>query len=588
MRALQEFIEMEVLHEEGTPERMLSPEDVQRIVTLNGRLPLDERMDAFTFETSEYLRRVLDPSRLNGDIQSNLKNQRRFALYLNSLGYLQVKAAGDSNPSYPFNIVTWHLGDFTLPEALASNARASILKLNYDEKAAQSLYLAELKRAYDAGVLRHIVEGLIDALEHVESVVFYVADRVFACAERMNNLVGSKRGIGELDELSNKPLSLWGSHHVLIVATLHSLFIAGKSIKFEEFNGCNLYASTVYRRLATLRSSYEAALGFAPQSILAYSDSPFSLARSVARLSDQLIGRRWLRYRKVSGLTLRKTESLIRTSERTLGPVFRNEIDRVSSDWSVVISKDQSETEQFTTLVEHAIGDRVSSENGGKLSSLIQVVLKSAIFCTNSDYSMSSSLRAPGLLCRDSTSEIQQSLHALTPKHFFCEIASSSHLANQKADHLTQDIFSPVQRRMEFNRWHFVVGNLPRSVIHRSRHYFFPPVLPDISNYSSMSHAAHNKADVRFAIRSPGPDVSEEPLLLFGLPYWGFYDCRVVRVSGEPFTEGELITVRAHSQMIGVIWRLVCSHLSKSVELRTIDVFTEAQPGKGIVHILDE
>ncbi|WP_172331658.1 hypothetical protein [Mangrovicoccus sp. HB161399] len=578
---------MEILHEEEASERMLSPEDVQRIITLNYSLPLDERLDTFSFETSEYLRRAVDTSRLEENIQSNPQNQRRFALYLNSLGYLQVKAAGNSHSSYPFNIVTWHLGDFALPEALASNAQASIFKLNNDEMVAQGLYFNELKRANNAGVLHHIVEGLIDALEHVESVVFYVADRIFACAERMNNLVGSKRGIGELDELTKKPFTLWGSHHVLIVATLHSLFITGKSIKFEEFNGCNLYASRVYRRIAALRSDYETALGFAPQSILAYSDSPFSLARSVARLSDQLIGRRWLRYRRVSGLTLQKSERLIRTSERTLGPIFRNDINRVSSEWSVDISKDQSETSQFTTLVNHAIEARISSGSGSKLSALIQVVLKSAIFCTKADYSMSSSLRAPGLLCQDSTSDIQENLHQLTPKHFFCEIASSSHLANQKADQLIQDIFSPVQRRMEFNRWHFVVGNLPRSVIHRSRHYFFPPVLPDISNYSSMSHAAHNKADVRFAIRSPGPDVSEEPLLLFGLPYWGFYDCRVVRVSGEPFTEEELITVRAHSQMIGVIWRLVSSHLSNGVELRTIDVFTEAQPGNGAVHMLD-
>ena len=41
-----------------------------------------------------------------------------------------------------------------------------------------------------------------------------------------------------------------------------------------------------------------------------------------------------------------------------------------------------------------------------------------------------------------------------------------------------QAIAASVQKRMMFNRWHFIPGNVERERVPRTRHWYYPPLVP--------------------------------------------------------------------------------------------------------------
>jgi len=144
---------------------------------------------------------------------------------------------------------------------------------------------------------------------------------------------------------------------------------------------------------------------------------------------------------------------------------------------------------------------------------------------------------------------------SLKPKDFYCCITSRPALRALIGPAIVDDVYRPVQTRMQFNRWHFICGSFPESDVPRDRHYFYPPLTPDLAEWSDVWHAGHTRAGVRYSVRVPGPDMSLGPLYIGGHPYRGFYDVRVVRVAGEPFTLDDLLVVRLHCLWMGALWR---------------------------------
>jgi hypothetical protein len=175
----------------------------------------------------------------------------------------------------------------------------------------------------------------------------------------------------------------------------------------------------------------------------------------------------------------------------------------------------------------------------------------------------------------------------LTPKDFFCCIVGSSHLARQFGSRLSGDVFRAVQARMQFNRWHFIPGNFPRSSVPDNRHYFYPPTMPDLAEWVDQFHAGHIRAAVRYSIRSPGPEILDVPLRISGHEFRGFYDVRVVRIEGAPFTIEDLRMVRAHSIWMGHIWRALVARCADSAVRAQLEI-TGFENGCGAVLEDDE
>jgi hypothetical protein len=196
------------------------------------------------------------------------------------------------------------------------------------------------------------------------------------------------------------------------------------------------------------------------------------------------------------------------------------------------------------------------------LESLIEDIVVSAVRTTDADYGMSSSLRRPGALSVDDLDALAAVVGTLRPKDFYCCIVGTERLQRRFGERLNGDVFRAVQARMQFNRWHFLPGNLPRRLVAADRHYFYPPVTPDIAEWVDQFHAGHARAAVRHCIRSPRPEIIEPPLQFGGQPFRGFCDVRVVRIDDRPFDLQDLTVVRAHSLWMGFVWRTIIASCS--------------------------
>lgn len=424
-----------------------------------------------------------------------------------------------------------------------------------------------LQRRAEAGELASVLDQVIDDVEHVESVCFYSGDTFFALIDRFNNLVDSKAGNGFLPRLRGVPFEQWTAQHVLIVGALHALFVSGSSVRFEEFNGAELTAQGVVSRLMELNTSYSNA---GCPATVAQTGDLFDLAVDIRRQTRSFVGRPQLRYRWIYALTFRKTERLLDDTRSDEDPMAHvAEFDALSREvMGCPIDPGLPQSLVFTQIASACMARDLrgvplvqpGSAASGWVEFLMERVVASAVHATGSDYGMSSSLRDIARLVVYDDAQLSDVIHALTPADFYTCFVSSGFSA--RLDPATANLIaSSVQKRMMFNRWHFIPGNLERGIISTSRHWYYPPLIPDIAVHSHVHRAAHARAQVKFSIRSPGPDMSRPPLHMGGHNYRGFYDIRVVRMSGTPYTTEELLRTRRRTLWLEAVFSVIANHL---------------------------
>ena len=320
------------------------------------------------------------------------------------------------------------------------------------------------------------------------------------------------------------------------------------------------------QRLHALGSSYATAL----QILFEPLGHPFELGGQVGALAKCLKDKPWVRYRRVNGITFQKQEHCIQlTADQTSQQIVKTSLHLLRSKWPCAAA--DFARAFFSQVAQKAIeascletelqpsGQAPYAGATSALERLIEDVVISAVQATDADYGMSSSLRRPGELFVDTTAELAAAVGALCPKDFYCCIAGTGELQQRFGERLNGDVFRAVQARMQFNRWHFVPGNLPRSLVADDRHYFYPPVMPDLAEWVDQFHAGHVRA--RCAIPSDRrSEIIDAPLEISGHEFCGFYDVRVVRVDDKPFDIQDLVIVRTHS-MDEYIWRTIMNCL---------------------------
>lgn len=485
-------------------------------------------------------------------------------LYMSSLGRLHIRPAAEQPAAFPVVDIGYvHLSDGAAEEIQASLAAA----LKEEE-----IYFLALERALAVtaatGELPNVLQQVMDHVQHVESVCFYVGDRFLALIDRFGNLVETKRDAGGfLSALPGKSYSEWSKEEILVVAGLHALFLSGRSVRFEEFNGAALTATALWQKLYQLRSMYSLA---APPPDKLPSTDLFQLARSIRSHSVAVDQSGAVRYRQTYGLTFQKTERVL--ASNCPNEASLTYLDEFGGTYRELIGRsprsDLSERQFF-----HEIGMEAAKRDAssfpclsgsraatGWIEYLMECVVASALHATTADYAMSSSLRNLSILFEPDEATLIEQIHGLKTSDFFTCFVSSD-FAGRLDKQLADAIANSVQRRMMFNRWHFIPGNLDRSNVSSDRHWYYPPVLPDIAAHSDMHRAAHAKAQVKFSIRAPGPDMSRPPLLINGRPYRGFYDVRVVRMEGEEFTTEDMLRVRRRTLWLESIYGAVLSHV---------------------------
>ncbi|KVC59164.1 hypothetical protein [Burkholderia stagnalis] len=505
--------------------------------------------------------------RIDGDTPADVAGGTTLALYVNSLGRLHIRPASEPKVAYEERDSWVDLGTVTVGDDVLAEIDTALAAWRAIERRSFAEVRAAMDRAQAEGNLSRILEEVIDHVEHVESVCFYVGDRFFALIDRFTNLIDSKTGKGHLPRLRELPYAEWSEEDVLIVAALNALFLSGRSVRFEEFNGALLTAQDVVGRLNQLAASYTDA---GCEVAVPLDLDLFERAQKIREQTLCAIGKPWLRYRWIYGLNFQKTERILHSAVST--EAHDQWYREFGDDFRQFVSPHGEfappEYVAMALLANAAIARDVAGvpcEAGSAavtswIEYLIEKTVASAVLATGSDYGMSSSLRDIGQLVTYDEPTLIDTVHALTPASFFTAYVSHKTIARY-GDAESKMIASSVQKRMQFNRWHFIPGNFERPLIRSSRHWYYPPLVPDISSHSDMHRAAHNRARVKYSIRVPGPDMSRPPLNIAGQRYRGFYDVRIVRAEGDEYSTEDMLRVRRRTLWLEALYTALVNYL---------------------------
>lgn len=501
--------------------------------------------------------------KLEGDVDSV------FRLYINPLGRLHIRPIQDELVAYAEEEIPVVLGAVRLNRDQSKTVSMRVAAYRETEARAFHQIKEALDGVVESGQIETVLEAVIDHVEHVESVCFYVGDCFYALIDRYVNLIDDKRNPGYLSRLRDVEYQDWTSDEVLVVAALHALFTSGRSVRFEEFNGALLSASALLKRLSELATAYEMA---GNEVSVGETLGLFARAEAIRQQTLRAPGKSWLRYRWIYGLNFQKTEKVLPTAcsdepedqwWNEFGTLFTelvgatpqtvpSEAVGMSQLAYAAIARDATRGASLVTH-EGVSTDDPAGASQGWLEFLMERIVASAVLAVGADYGMSSSLRAPEILNVYDEDVLRTVIHSLTPASFFtCFVGYD--LARRVGETEALAIASSVQKRMQFNRWHFIPGNLERPLIFKGRHWYYPPLIPDIAEHSDMHRAAHNRARVKYSIRCPGPDMSRPSLSIANHRYRGFYDVRVVRMEGHAFSTADMLRVRKRTLWLEAVY----------------------------------
>lgn len=500
-------------------------------------------------------------------VRTPAETESALAMYVNTLGRLHLRPASQPKISYGAEDKSIELGYVQADRAVLAEIDVEHESLLRAEAEAFAEVKAAVDRLYADNELPRVLEEVIDHVEHVESVSFYVGDRFFARIDRYVNLVDDKRGKGFLNALRDKVYADWNKDEILAVAALHALFISGRSVRFEEFNGVLLTARALISRLREISEGYRAA---GCEVEMPEGLGLFERAQVIREQTLRSPGKPWLRYRWIYGLNFQKVERVLPATQsneaddlwfREFGNDYRELVsDRAEFRPPEAVAMALLANACLARDVAGVPCDRGSAAVKSWIEYLMEKIVASAVIATKADYGMSSSLRDMSRLVTYHEATLIDAIHVLTPAHFFtCFV--SDHMIERLGREEANVIAMSVQKRMMFNRWHFIPGNLDRPLVRPTRHWYYPPLTPDIAEHSDMHRAAHNRARVKYSVRAPGPDMSRPALNIAGKRYRGFYDVRVVRMEGEGFTTEDMLRARRRTLWLEAVYEALANYL---------------------------
>lgn len=491
------------------------------------------------------------------------------------LGRLDVHLVDKPSPSEPLICVTrealsgvafWDvdqspapqsevLGWLRAPNEVLETVRAEASVAEAREAAELREIDAIVRDWAEAGELDDKVVEVADWVEHVETIYTFIGRDVFSKSDAGSNTLARDQ---LLNDLRKRPPDEWRPADRLFVVAAHCLLAGGRSTRLEEFNGRQLTATGLRQSLIDRYAHYCAASGQDPDNMHAL--SLLELADRVRELTAEVDRSRWLRYRRVHGMTFVKNEYLadfaLRDPERMPNLVAEHGWVNLGVPESGDVRADLRAM-TLAAAASDAGDDGPDLADGGALGELLAAIVMSAIILTHSDYGMSSAVRDLARMRGTRPRDLDPLLTLRRADFFCCCLPHVTRMSEFVGDEDTVSILWRVAQRMMFNRWHFVPGEFDRKVIPQQRHYYYPPQLPDIAVHANYHHGGHIASKVRFSIRAPGPQAWLPPFEVFGQSFRGCYDIRLVRTQGPPYTLAELFDAERHCALVDELWRTV-------------------------------
>lgn len=399
---------------------------------------------------------------------------------------------------------------------------------------------------------QRVTAGLAFAAEHMAPLIYYVGDR---CISNFYDV--GKSGFALETTLSDALHQVAERREradieVLTAAyCLHLALSSGGYTRLEELNSRQLSLSSIHNFFDGKRSFYEQHCG-CPVEACFDSASLTEKAAALARTRQTITTRQRL-IRLISGPNLLKREAVL-----PIPPVSVRDIDAPAS---VELPSDSSVRSQISSVrFEELLGtalvpdDQLSSFTSS-LEYLIDRVVAEAVARTNSDFGMTRSVRDyrgfANVLHRRQTAVAC----AWSQAAYFCHVVPSAPVLKQFSTKSLLITLNAISARMRFNTWHYVPSYFEVADIPAERGWFTAPQMADIADDSDQHHTGHVHATVRYSIRSPlplriGRDVRP-----------GFIDLRLMRQSGDPYSQGDLITAIAYTEALQFLYQSLMNHV---------------------------
>ncbi len=380
--------------------------------------------------------------------------------------------------------------------------------------------------------------------------VLYQQERQYTNFREANNLTGKTLWPGHpdcvLSSLRGLPLELWSDHDVQLIVCLTLLIRSAGFGRVEEANNTQLTVDHVAHMLERIRRGYNGVPGGTPVAPAA--------ARTVAALNDLAVALRTRRaeagrgaqlYREIHGALMHKIERVAQApGERA----------RAREDAMVARLTERLPLSGATL---HELGEDLAAAPGWLagpaggfgtgLEHLVHETVAAVTEVFEADFTMSRGMRSLPALIEALREERWPEICDWDITRFFCCVvpdpSAARHYGGSAA--ALADAAWAMSSRMQYNSWHFIAGNLPRTDEVAARDHFVPPTIPDVAFYSDQHHHGHVNNKVRFSIRSP------QAVEVAGRVFDGFIDLRLLRCAGTPFDEQDLLAVHRVSALVG-------------------------------------
>ncbi|PDO09261.1 MAG: hypothetical protein BLM47_13600 [Candidatus Reconcilbacillus cellulovorans] len=451
-----------------------------------------------------------------------------------------------------------------------------------------------LKRAEDAplyeSAVRHMRERSTRELnemldfcsfvcDHIAPVLLYAEEETYTNFYEYNNLLEGGNSRGALfSRLAKTPLSGWTRRETWFVYSLYYLLKSGPPARGEEFNGCQLNPAALREFFLRKFAEYgDGSPEVAAEAEAFYAADIPEQAEMLRRFRARVADRR-LFFRDINGLNLLKKEVSMPKNA-----VCVDNSDALPGELRRCLSArcglDVANFGEFHTAVREWISRSVArhrpdTEDDGvlrPLEELVYAIVRTAVLDLDSDIGMSRSIRDYAAFVRAVRDGRFRDLCALKQTDYFCCVVPSPNIARAMQDRseTLAGVLKAIAMRMQYNSWHYLPGNFPAETVPPDRHFYFPPEMPDMAEWSDQHHKGHILASVRYSIRSP------HHVSLDGKKFLAFFDLRLMRQSGRPYTTAELMEAIRYTRALYAVYQTLLDEAAAGALPFRFEAFTK-------------
>ncbi|MFD9359763.1 hypothetical protein [Streptomyces sp. NPDC060031] len=451
------------------------------------------------------------------------------------------------------------------PLSVTAKLVAGVLRVPWSARAVAD-YHAEISRAADRFAqsvadcrdwLRSLgpqgrdeaLEALKEAAQRTAPFMLYQEDRQYTNFRDGNTVTGKTLWPGHpdcfLSALQGLPLELWPDSDAVMVTCLTLLIRSAGYARIEEANGTQLSLEHVAYQLEQNRRHYNDVPGgeeVARPATASVADLD-TLARALFERRKGVLADAQL-YREIHGALVHKIE---RVAE-PYGDEARAREAAVTARLTARLPLAGADLDELGDAL--AAAPQWLAEPHGQfgtgLESLVYEAVAAATDAFDADFSMSRGLRSLPRLIEALRGESWAEIVDWGITEFFCCVVPRAEARTYFADSSARlaDTAWAMSSRMQYNSWHFIAGNLPKTSEIEARDHFVPPTIPDIAFYSDQHHHGHVNNMVRFTVRSP------HAVEVLDRKFNGFMDLRLLRCEGAPFSTQDMLAAHRTSEFI--------------------------------------